>query len=83
MYFNHLERLQILYQYENDLLFVPTWGGAYEQLKYHITYDTYDGELTVCSERFNKSHNVYWEDKEELKIFINKYRKEIIKYLNY
>ena len=83
MYFNHLERLQILYQYENDLLFVPIWGGSYEQVKYYMTYNTYDDELTVCSERITKSHNVHWEDKEELKIFINKYRKEIVKYLNY
>ena len=73
-----LERMILLWQYANDCLFEPDWLDGIQQ-KYYIIYDSRD-ENACYDYNFNqKSKNIYFEKREQVKAFIDMYEAEIKK----
>ena len=73
-----LERMILLWQYANDSLFEPDWLDGIQQ-KYYIIYDSRD-ENACYDYNFNqKSKNIYFEKREQVKAFIDMYEAEIKK----
>ena len=76
-----LERLILLWQYANDCLFEPDWLDGIQQ-KYYIIYDSRD-ENACYDYNFNqKSKNIYFEKREQVKAFIDMYEAEIKELMN-
>ena len=76
-----LERMILLWQYANDCLFEPDWGDDSQQ-KYYIIYDSRD-ENACYDYNFNqKSKNIYFEKREQVKAFIDMYEAEIKELMN-
>ena len=76
-----LERMILLWQYANDCLFEPDWLDGIKQ-KYYIIYDSRD-ENACYDYNFNqKSKNIYFEKREQVKAFIDMYEAEIKELMN-
>ena len=76
-----LERMILLWQYANDSLFEPDWLDGIQQ-KYFIIYDSRD-ENACYDYNFNqKSKNIYFEKREQVKAFIDMYEAEIKELMN-
>ena len=76
-----LERMILLWQYANDCLFEPDWLDGIQQ-KYYIIYDSRD-ENACYDYNFNqKSKNIYFEKREQVKAFIDMYEAEIKELMN-
>ena len=76
-----LERMILLWQYANDSLFEPDWLDGIQQ-KYYIIYDSRD-ENACYDYNFNqKSKNIYFEKREQVKAFIDMYEAEIKELMN-
>ena len=76
-----LERMILLWQYANDCLFEPAWLDGIQQ-KYYIIYDSRD-ENACYDYNFNqKSKNIYFEKREQVKAFIDMYEAEIKELMN-
>ena len=76
-----LERMILLWQYANDCLFEPDWLDGIQQ-KYYIIYDSRD-ENACYDYNFNqKSKNIYFEKREQVKAFIDMYEEEIKELMN-
>ena len=76
-----LGRLILLWQYTNDCLFEPDWLDGIQQ-KYYIIYDSRD-ENACYDYNFNqKSKNIYFEKREQVKAFIDMYEAEIKELMN-
>ena len=76
-----LERMILLWQYANDCLFEPDWLDGIQQ-KYYIIYDSRD-ENACYDYNFNqKSKNIYFEKREQVKAFIDLYEAEIKELMN-
>lgn len=76
-----LGRLILLWQYANDCLFEPDWLDGIQQ-KYYIIYDSRD-ENACYDYNFNqKSKNIYFEKREQVKAFIDMYEAEIKELMN-
>ena len=76
-----LERMILLWQYANDCLFEPDWLDGIQQ-KYYIIYDSRD-ENACYDYNFNqKSKNIYFEKREQVKEFIDMYEAEIKELMN-
>ena len=73
-----LDRLILLWQYENNCLFEPDWLDGL-QYKYHIIYDTRDKNFHYDYSLRQKSNNIHFETSEQVKAFISVYDKEIKK----
>ena len=73
-----LDRLILLWQYENNCLFEPDWLDGL-QYKYHIIYDTRDKNFHYDYSLRQKSNNIHFETSEQTKTFIKAYDKEIKK----
>ena len=76
-----LERMILLWQYANNCLFEPDWLDGIQQ-KYYIIYDSRD-ENACYDYNFNqKSKNIYFEKREQVKAFIDMYEAEIKELMN-
>ena len=76
-----LERLILLWQYANGCAFEPDWLDGIQQ-KYYIIYDSRD-ENACYDYNFNqKSKNIYFEKREQVKAFIDMYEAEIKELMN-
>ena len=76
-----LERMILLWQYANDCLFEPDWLDGIQQ-KYYIIHDSRD-ENACYDYNFNqKSKNIYFEKREQVKAFIDMYEAEIKELMN-
>ena len=73
-----LERLILLWQYANDCLFEPDWLDGIKQ-KYYIIYDSRDENACYDYSLRQKSNNIYFEEIEQVKAFIDMYETEIKK----
>ena len=71
-----LGRLILLWQYANDCLFVPDWLDGI-QYKYYIIYDSRDKNACYDYSFRQKSNNIHFETSEQVKAFIEMYKKEI------
>lgn len=73
-----IERLQILYQFENNMLFSPNWRSDTQE-KYYLFRNA---ESLGIDYRINyKANNVHWKGVNELKEFIDIYRDELLELL--
>ena len=76
-----LERMILLWQYANNCLIEPDWLDGIQQ-KYYIIYDSRD-ENACYDYNFNqKSKNIYFEKREQVKAFIDMYEAEIKELMN-
>ena len=76
-----LERMILLWQYANNCIFEPDWLDGIQQ-KYYIIYDSRD-ENACYDYNFNqKSKNIYFEKREQVKAFIDMYEAEIKELMN-
>ena len=76
-----LERMILLWQYANECLFEPDWLDGIQQ-KYYIIYDSRD-ENACYDYNFNqKSKNIYFKKREQVKAFIDMYEAEIKELMN-
>ena len=76
-----LERLILLWQYANDCLFEPDWLDGIKQ-KYYIIYDSRDENACYDYNFSQKSKNIYFEKREQVKAFIDMYEAEIKELMN-
>ena len=76
-----LERLILLWQYANDCLFEPDWLDGIQQ-KYYIIYDSRDENACYDYSLRQKSNNIYFEESEQVKAFIDMYEAEIKELMN-
>ena len=76
-----LERLMLLWQYTNDCLFEPDWLDGIQQ-KYYIIYDSRDKNACYDYSLRQKSNNIHFEKREQLKAFIDMYEAEIKELMN-
>ena len=76
-----LERMILLWQYANNCVYEPDWLDGIQQ-KYYIIYDSRD-ENACYDYNFNqKSKNIYFEKREQVKAFIDMYEAEIKELMN-
>lgn len=73
-----LDRLILLWQYANDCLFTPDWLDGIQQ-KYYIIYDSRDKNACYDYSFRQKSNNIHFETREQVKAFIEMYSEEIKK----
>ena len=71
-----LGRLILLWQYANDCLFEPDWLDGF-QYKYYIIYDSRDENACYDYSLRQKSNNIHFETSEQVKAFVEMYKKEI------
>ena len=71
-----LGRLILLWQYANDCLFEPDWLDGF-QYKYYIIYDSRDENACYDYSLRQKSNNIHFETSEQIKAFVEMYKKEI------
>ena len=71
-----LGRLILLWQYANDCLFEPDWLDGI-QYKYYIIYDSRDKNACYDYSFRQKSNNIHFETSEQVKAFVEMYKKEI------
>ena len=76
-----LERMILLWQYANDCLFEPDWLDGIQQ-KYYIIYDSRDKNACYDYNFSQKSKNIYFEKREQVKAFIDMYEAEIKELMN-
>ena len=76
-----LERLILLWQYANDCLFEPDWLDGIKQ-KYYIIFDSRDENACYDYNFRQKSKNIYFEKREQIKGFIDMYEAEIKELMN-
>ena len=76
-----LERMILLWQYANDCLFEPDWLDGIQQ-KYYIIYDSRDENACYDYSLRQKSNNIYFEESEQVKAFIDMYEAEIKELMN-
>ena len=73
-----LDRLILLWQYANDCIFEPDWLDGIQQ-KYYIIHDSRDKNACYDYSFRQKSDTVYFETSEQVKAFVEMYKKEIKK----
>ena len=73
-----LDRLILLWQYENDCLFKPNWKNV-DQPKHSVIYVEMYKELRVDTSYTVRNNKTYFETAEQVKTFIKAYDKEIKK----
>ena len=76
-----LGRLILLWQYANACLFEPDWLDGIQQ-KYYIIYDSRDENACYDYSLRQKSNNIYFEESEQAKAFIEMYEAEIKELMN-
>ena len=76
-----LERMILLWQYANDCLFEPDWLDGIQQ-KYYIIYDSRDENACYDYSLRQKSNNIHFEKREQVKAFIDMYEAEIKELMN-
>ena len=76
-----LGRLVLLWQYANDCLFEPDWLDGIQQ-KYYIIHDSRDENACYDYSLRQKSNNIYFETREQVKAFIDMYEAEIKELMN-
>ena len=76
-----LGKLVLLWQYANDCIFEADWLDDI-QCKYFIIYDSRDKNACYDYNFRQKSKNIYFEKREQVKAFIDMYEAEIKELMN-
>ena len=71
-----LERMQILFQYNNKVLYSFDFGEI-DGYKYYLAYNCIHKKISFVSEDVFKPFTIYWKDEESIKSFIDNYTDEI------
>lgn len=76
-YMSLLDRMQLLYQYQNNLIFDVDWR-LWKQPKFKIGYKVSENKLVCLYAYTNKEVSVYWENEKDLEQFMGIYKNEIL-----
>ena len=76
-----LDRLILLWQYNNNCLFEPDWKNV-DQPKHSVIYVEMYKELKVDTIYTVREHKTYFETEEQTKAFIDMYEAEIKELMN-
>lgn len=76
-YLSLLDRMQLLYQYQNGLMYNVDWR-LWKQPKFKIGYKVSENKLVCLYAYTNKEVSVYWENEKDLEQFMGIYKNEIL-----